>query len=68
VNFRRRFIFINFCQSERIIGLGCHVEFMIRTTNNISVKDHFRNIPEKLGPNFWLCGFEAEDSNVKYLR
>ena len=51
--------FINFSQSEHIIGPGSHVEYPTGTKNRNFVEDHPKNIPAKFGSN-WPSGFGEE--------
>ena len=57
----------NFSQSEHIIGLGSHIEYLTRTKNSNFVEDHPRNIPAKVGSNR-PSGFGEEAWNVKGLQ
>jgi hypothetical protein len=43
--------FVNFSQSEHIIGPGSHIEYPTGTKNSNFVEDHSRNIPAKFGSN-----------------
>jgi uncharacterized cupin superfamily protein len=57
--------FLNFDQSEHIMGPGSHVGFPISTKNKKLVYDHPMNISAKFGSNL-LCGFRKKDENVKF--
>ena len=56
--------FLNFSQSEHVIGPGSHVEFPIYTKNTNLVEDHPMNTYGKFGWNLF-CGFREEELNVK---
>jgi hypothetical protein len=51
--------FLNFDQSEHIMGPGSHVGFPISTKNKKLVYDHPMNISAKFGSNL-LCGFRKQ--------
>ena len=46
--------FLNFDQSEHIMGPGSHVGFPISTKNTILVYDHPMNISAKFGSNLFV--------------
>jgi hypothetical protein len=56
--------FLNFDQSEHIMGPGSHVGFPISAKNKNLVYDHTMNISAKFDSNL-LCGFRKKDENVK---
>jgi hypothetical protein len=56
--------FLNFSQSEHVIGPGSHVEFPIYTKNTNLVEDHPMNISGKFG-SILFSGFREEEFNVK---
>jgi hypothetical protein len=56
--------FLNFSQSEHVIGPGSHVEFSIYTKNTNLVENHPMNIYGKFGWNL-LSSFREEELNVK---
>ena len=59
-------IFLNFDQSEHIMGSGSHVGFLISAKNKHLVYDHPITISAKFGSNRF-CGFRKKDENVKFL-
>jgi hypothetical protein len=58
--------FLNFDQSEHIIGPGSHVGFPISTKNTNLVYGPPMNISAKFGSNLF-CGFRKKDDNVKKM-
>jgi hypothetical protein len=58
--------FLNFSQSEHVIGPGSHVEFPIYTKNTNLVEDHPMNIYGKFGWNLF-SGFREEELNVWFF-
>ena len=58
-------IFLNFDQSEHIMGPGSHVGFPISAKNKKLVYDHPMNISAQFGSNLF-CGFRKKDENVKF--
>ena len=65
LNFRSANDFLNFDQSEHIIGPESNVGFPISTKNTDRVYDHPMNISAKFGSNLF-CGFRIKDENVKF--
>jgi hypothetical protein len=57
--------FLNFDQSEHIMGPGSHVGFPISTKNKSLVYDHPMNISAKFDSNLF-CGFRKKNENVKF--
>jgi hypothetical protein len=57
--------FLNFNQSEHIMGPGSHVGFPISAKNINLVYDHPMNISAKFDSNLF-CGFRKKDENVKF--
>ena len=57
--------FLNFDQSEHIMGPGSHVGFPISAKNKNLVYDHPMNISAKFDSNLF-CGFRKKDENVKF--
>ena len=58
-------MFLNFDQSEHIMGPDSHVGLSISAKNKILVYDHPMNISAKFGLNLF-CGFRKKDENVKF--
>jgi hypothetical protein len=60
-------VFLNFDQSEHIMGPGSHVGFPISAKNDNLVYDHPMNISAKFDSNLF-CGFRKKDEHVKFHR